>query len=288
MSTEEKELEVTSTEAPKKPARKPRKPVDPAVWEELKAMQESGEVLTVKINAAVNAGVISYVKGVRGFIPASLLSIAYVEDLNEWVDKSIEVKVITVDPEEKRLVLSGKAVEQEKAAAERAAKMDAVNVGDIYDGKVERITSFGAFVGFADDLSGLVHISQMANKHIESPNEVVKVGDEVKADLFEAGDIVDVTGTSKGHGFQGNIKRWGQSRGPMAHGSRYHRRPGSMGVIINRVMKGKMLPGRMGGKRVTIQNLDIVKADMENGVLLIKGNVPGANKSYVTIKSTVK
>lgn len=115
-----------------------------------------------------------------------------------------------------------------------------------------------------------------------------KVGDKVKADLFEAGDIVDVTGTSKGHGFQGNIKRWGQSRGPMAHGSRYHRRPGSMGVIINRVMKGKMLPGRMGGKRVTIQNLDIVKADMENGVLLIKGNVPGANKSYVTIKSTVK
>lgn len=115
-----------------------------------------------------------------------------------------------------------------------------------------------------------------------------KVGDEVKADLFEAGDIVDVTGTSKGHGFQGNIKRWGQSRGPMAHGSRYHRRPGSMGVIINRVMKGKMLPGRMGGKRVTIQNFDIVKADTENGVLLIKGNVPGANKSYVTIKSTVK
>ena len=182
MSTEEKELEVTSTEAPKKPARKPRKPVDPAVWEELKAMQESGEVLTVKINAAVNAGVISYVKGVRGFIPASLLSIAYVEDLNEWVDKSIEVKVITVDPEEKRLVLSGKAVEQE--AAERAAKMDAVNVGDIYDGKVERITSFGAFVGFADDLSGLVHISQMANKHIESPNEVVKVGDEVKVKVI--------------------------------------------------------------------------------------------------------
>ncbi len=115
-----------------------------------------------------------------------------------------------------------------------------------------------------------------------------KVGDEIKADLFEAGDIVDVTGTSKGHGFQGNIKRWGQSRGPMAHGSRYHRRPGSMGVIINRVMKGKLLPGRMGGKRVTIQNLEIVKADIENGVLLIKGNVPGANKSFVTIKSTVK
>ena len=115
-----------------------------------------------------------------------------------------------------------------------------------------------------------------------------KVGDEIKADIFEAGDNVDVTGTSKGHGFQGNIKRWGQSRGPMAHGSRYHRRPGSMGSIINRVFAGKVLPGRMGGNRVTIQNLEIVKADTENGVLLIKGNVPGANKSFVTIKSTVK
>ena len=114
------------------------------------------------------------------------------------------------------------------------------------------------------------------------------VGDEIKADIFEAGEFVDVTGTSKGHGFQGNIKRWGQSRGPMAHGSRYHRRPGSMGSIINRVFPGKVLPGRMGGKRVTIQNLEIVKADTENGVLLIKGSIPGANKSFVTIKSTVK
>ncbi|MGX5377665.1 50S ribosomal protein L3 [Ligilactobacillus sp. LYQ135] len=114
------------------------------------------------------------------------------------------------------------------------------------------------------------------------------VGDEIKADIFEAGEFVDVTGTSKGHGFQGSIKRWGQSRGPMAHGSRYHRRPGSMGAIINRVFPGKVLPGRMGGKRVTIQNLEIVKADTENGVLLIKGNIPGANKSFVTVKSTVK
>ena len=115
-----------------------------------------------------------------------------------------------------------------------------------------------------------------------------KVGDEVKADLFEAGEFVDVTGTSKGHGFQGNIKKDNQQRGPMAHGSRYHRRPGSMGVIINRVMKGKKLPGRMGNKTVTIQNLEVIKADAENGVLLIKGNVPGANKSFVTVKKTVK
>ncbi|MFT8425097.1 MAG: 50S ribosomal protein L3 [Liquorilactobacillus sp.] len=115
-----------------------------------------------------------------------------------------------------------------------------------------------------------------------------KVGDEVKADIFETGDIVNVIGTSKGHGFQGNIKRWGQSRGPMAHGSRYHRRPGSMGAVINRVFKGKLLPGRMGGDRVTIKNLEIVQADMENNVLLIKGNVPGANKSLVTVVGTIK
>ncbi|KRL00332.1 50S ribosomal protein L3 [Liquorilactobacillus capillatus] len=115
-----------------------------------------------------------------------------------------------------------------------------------------------------------------------------KVGDEIKADTFETGDIVNVSGTSKGHGFQGNIKRWGQARGPMAHGSRYHRRPGSMGVIINRVFKGKLLPGRMGGNRVTIKNLEIVKADMDNNVLLIKGNVPGANKSLLTITGLTK
>ncbi|MCI1953730.1 MAG: 50S ribosomal protein L3 [Ligilactobacillus acidipiscis] len=115
-----------------------------------------------------------------------------------------------------------------------------------------------------------------------------KVGDEIHADVFSEGDSVDVTGTSKGKGFQGNIKRWNQARGPMAHGSRYHRRPGSMGAIINRVFPGKVLPGRMGGNKVTIQNLKIVKADTDNGVLFIKGNVPGANKSFVTVKSTVK
>ena len=115
-----------------------------------------------------------------------------------------------------------------------------------------------------------------------------EVGSEITVDSFSEGDVVDVTGTTRGHGTQGNIKRWGQSRGPETHGSRYHRIPGSMGSIINRVFPGKVLPGRMGGKRVTIQNLEIVKADTENGVLLIKGNIPGANKSFVTIKSTVK
>jgi len=116
-----------------------------------------------------------------------------------------------------------------------------------------------------------------------------EVGQEVKVDIFAAGDIVDVTGVSKGKGFQGSIKRHGQSRGPMAHGSRYHRRPGSMGPVApNRVFKGKALPGRMGGEQVTVQNLEIVKVDVERNLLLIKGNVPGPNKTLVKIKNAIK
>ncbi|MGG3999623.1 MULTISPECIES: 50S ribosomal protein L3 [Anoxybacillus] len=116
-----------------------------------------------------------------------------------------------------------------------------------------------------------------------------EVGQEVKVDIFNEGEIVDVTGTSKGKGFQGVIKRHGQSRGPMAHGSRYHRRPGSMGAIApNRVFKSKELPGRMGGERVTVQNLKVVKVDPERNLILIKGNVPGPNKGLVIIKSAVK
>jgi len=108
-----------------------------------------------------------------------------------------------------------------------------------------------------------------------------EVGQEVKVDIFAAGDIVDVTGISKGKGFQGVIKRHGQSRGPMAHGSRYHRRPGSMGPVApNRVFKGKALPGRMGGDQVTVQNLEIVRVDTERNLLLIKGNYQVLKKLY--------
>lgn len=116
------------------------------------------------------------------------------------------------------------------------------------------------------------------------------VGQEVKVDTFSAGDIVDVTGTSKGKGFQGAIKRHNQSRGPMAHGSRYHRRPGSMGMAsdASKVFKGKNLPGQMGGHQVTIQNLEIVAVNADKNVILIKGNVPGPNKSLVQIKSAIK
>ena len=116
-----------------------------------------------------------------------------------------------------------------------------------------------------------------------------EVGDKITVDSFVAGEVVDVTGTSKGKGFQGVIKRHGQSRGPMAHGSRYHRRPGSMGPVApNRVFKNKHLAGRMGGNRVTIQNLEVVQVIPEKNVILIKGNVPGAKKSLITIKSAVK
>ena len=117
-----------------------------------------------------------------------------------------------------------------------------------------------------------------------------KVGDEVKADIFTAGEKVDIQGTSKGKGFQGVIKRHGQSRGPMGHGSMYHRRPGSMGATSTpgRVFKGKKLPGHMGHVTVTIQNLDVVAVDMDKNVILVKGSVPGAKGAILKIKSAVK
>ncbi|MEK3979639.1 50S ribosomal protein L3 [Psychrobacillus sp. FSL K6-2836] len=116
-----------------------------------------------------------------------------------------------------------------------------------------------------------------------------EVGQEVKVESFTEGDVIDVTGVTKGKGFQGVIKRHGQSRGPMAHGSRYHRRPGSMGPVApNRVFKQKKLPGQMGGHTVTIQNLEIVRVDTERNLLLVKGNVPGSRKSLVVVKAAIK
>ena len=117
-----------------------------------------------------------------------------------------------------------------------------------------------------------------------------KVGDELKADVFATGEKVDIQGTSKGKGFQGVIKRHGQHRGPMGHGSMYHRRPGSMGPCADpgRVFKGKKLPGHMGSVTVTIQNLDVVAVDMDKNVILVKGSVPGAKGAILKIKSAVK
>ena len=115
------------------------------------------------------------------------------------------------------------------------------------------------------------------------------LGQEISADIFAPGEVVDVTGTTKGKGFQGVIKRHGQSRGPMGHGSHYHRRPGSMGTMRPmRVFKGKKLAGHMGTLTVTVQNLEIVAVDTENNVILISGNIPGPKKGLVLIKSAVK
>ena len=116
------------------------------------------------------------------------------------------------------------------------------------------------------------------------------VGQEIKADIFAAGEKIDVTGTSKGKGFQGPIKRHGQSRGPESHGSRYHRRPGSMGACSfpGRVFKNKKLAGHMGSVTVTVQNLEVVRVDAEKNLILVKGAIPGAKGSVVTVKEAVK
>ncbi len=116
------------------------------------------------------------------------------------------------------------------------------------------------------------------------------VGDEIKADIFQEGDKIDVTGISKGHGYAGTVKRWGTHRGPMTHGSGYHRGVGSMGACStpSRVMKNKRLPGHMGVEQVTVQNLDVVKVDAEKNIILVKGAVPGPKGGVVTIKNSVK
>jgi large subunit ribosomal protein L3 len=158
-------------------------------------------------------------------------------------------------------------------------------------------------VGFADireklvnkpvkgqfDKAGVSYKRYIREFRFENAEEY-KVADEIKADIFAAGDKVDATAISKGKGFQGAIKRHGQHRGPMAHGSKFHRHAGSNGAASDpsKVFKGKKMPGQMGNKRITIQNLEVVRVDAENNILLVKGAVPGPKKCLVTIKETVK
>lgn len=117
-----------------------------------------------------------------------------------------------------------------------------------------------------------------------------ELGQEIKVDIFSEGEFVDVTGTSKGKGFQGSIKRHGHSRGPMSHGSKYHRGIGSMAVIrtANRIPKGKKMPGHMGNETVTLQNLEVIRVDVERNVLLVKGSIPGPKNSFVAVKAAKK
>jgi len=146
-----------------------------AVWNHLEELKESGEVLALTVGGVVNGGV----------IPASLLSTKYVEDLNVWLQKDVEAKIITVEPEEQRLVLSAKAVEQEKARKERENKINELKVGTVVEGTVENIMPYGAFVDIGDGISGLVHISQLSQKRVKSPEDVVKEGEQVTVKIIK-------------------------------------------------------------------------------------------------------
>ncbi len=174
-------------------------------------------------------------------------------------------------------------------------------------------------VGFVDKKEKIVNVDKNGNKEIRNRHGVTKaekghfdkagvsykrfvrefrfenaeeysVKDEIKADIFAAGDKIDASAIAKGKGFQGAIKRLGQHRGPMAHGSKFHRHQGSNGASSNpsRVFKGKGMPGHMGAKKITVQNLEVVKVDVENNLILVKGAVPGSKKSLVTLKESVK
>ena len=174
-------------------------------------------------------------------------------------------------------------------------------------------------IGFVDKKEKIVNVDKNGSKEIRNRHGVTKaekghfdkagvsykryvrefrfenaadytVADEIKADIFAAGDKLDATAIAKGKGFQGAIKRHGQHRGPMAHGSKFHRHQGSNGSSSDpsRVFKGKGMPGHMGAKKITVQNLEIVKVDVENNLILVKGAVPGPKKSLVTLKETVK
>lgn len=157
-------------------------------WDVLKGYLEEEKEIKVKVNEAVNGGVIAYAEGIRGFIPASQLSLTYVEDLDAWVNKQLTVRVITVDKEKNKLVLSAKAVEKQKAAEEINHKISMMVPGAILEGTVESLMPYGAFVALPDGLSGLVHISQISQKRIKKPSEVLAVGDKVKVKVLNTND----------------------------------------------------------------------------------------------------
>ncbi len=167
----------------------PRKAAaDELAWKKLQQYMDENTVLDVKVGGVVKGGVVAYVEGIRGFIPASKLALSYVENLEDWLNKEIQVQVITVEPEKKRLVLSAREILREKAAEERRAKISNVQVGLVTEGKVESIQPYGAFIDLGDGLSGLVHVSQISEKRIKSPDVVLKVGDTVKVKVIAIKD----------------------------------------------------------------------------------------------------
>ncbi|MFV0528389.1 MAG: S1 RNA-binding domain-containing protein [Lachnospiraceae bacterium] len=154
------------------------------LWENLKQNKENKDEIDVKIKEIVKGGAVAFVGEIRGFIPASKLSASYVEDLNEFLNQHIKVRVFEVDPEKKKLILSAKEILREQEQAKRKEAMKEVSTGDIYEGVVETIQPYGAFVKLENGLSGLVHISQLSPKHVKTPNEVVKQGETVKVKVI--------------------------------------------------------------------------------------------------------
>ncbi len=157
-------------------------------WDVLEKYMEEKTDIPVKVGGGVNAGVVAYVEGIRGFIPASHLSLSYVEDTNEYLGKELTVRVITVDREKEKLVLSAKEILKEKAKEEHDHKIAMLVPGTVLEGTVESLQPYGAFVDLKDGLSGLVHISQISQKRIKKPSEVLAVGDKVKVKVLNTND----------------------------------------------------------------------------------------------------
>lgn len=161
---------------------------DELAWDKLRQLKEDKTVLNVKVAEVVNAGVTAYVEDIRGFIPASKLALNYVENLDEYLNKTIQVQVFDLDEEKGRLILSAKEILREKAEEERKAKISNIQVGFVTEGTVESLQSYGAFISLGNGLSGLVHISQISQKRIKHPSAVLKVGDKVKVKVIAIKD----------------------------------------------------------------------------------------------------
>lgn len=161
---------------------------DVLAWDKLQTMLEEETIVKVRVKESVKSGVVAYLEGMRAFIPASQLSTDYVEDVEAWVGKEIEVKVITVDREKNKVVLSGKAVAREKEAEERRHRISMMVPGTVTEGVVESLMPYGAFVNLGNGISGLVHISQISQRRIKKPSEVLKEGQKVKVKILNTND----------------------------------------------------------------------------------------------------
>lgn len=161
---------------------------DTLAWDKLAEMMEAGTIVTVKVKESVPSGVVAYLEGIRAFIPASQLALDYVEDTDAWIGKTVEVKVITVDAESQKLVLSGKAVAREAAVEERNHKISMIVPGSVMEGIVESLMPYGAFISLGDGLNGLVHVSQICERRIKKPSEVLKEGQKVKVKVLNTND----------------------------------------------------------------------------------------------------